>query len=89
MSGWDNVVANNGVAIAIVGMVIVFAVLLLIAGCIGMFPRVLRVVARYLPEQKPAHSRHPAEDGAEAERTVAVAIAVAMRRQRQLRQSAP
>jgi Na+-transporting methylmalonyl-CoA/oxaloacetate decarboxylase gamma subunit len=49
-TGLQNIVAGQGVPIAIAGMAIVFSALSLIASFIAVLPRLLRWFARYVPE---------------------------------------
>lgn len=58
MSAWvdkaiQNVVNGNGVVISITAMIIVFLALALISLFIAALPRVLKMVARVLPEEQP------------------------------------
>lgn len=49
--GFQNVIDGNGFAIAITGMLIVFAALAIISLFIALLPRVLKVLAVVFPEE--------------------------------------
>lgn len=50
MRSLDNVIAAQGVEITVVGMLIVFAVLIIIAFCIAAIPRLLVLINHIYPE---------------------------------------
>ncbi|HOP63238.1 MAG TPA: OadG family protein [Spirochaetota bacterium] len=49
--GWHNVHDANGLMITVIGMLLVFSSLLVISLMIRWTPYVLKVVARYFPEE--------------------------------------
>ncbi len=57
----DASTAARGFSIALTGLVIVFAVLILICTFIASLPRVLEIVARILPEVSEHHGLVPLE----------------------------
>jgi Na+-transporting methylmalonyl-CoA/oxaloacetate decarboxylase gamma subunit len=72
-TGFQNIVAGQGVPIAIVGMTIVMAALGVIASSIAVMPRVLRWFALVVPE--PVSQLPGAHDNDEAELAAAAAAA--------------
>jgi Na+-transporting methylmalonyl-CoA/oxaloacetate decarboxylase gamma subunit len=58
MSGWENIVQNNGISIAIAGITVVFVVLAIICGFISLLPRALELLHQFAPEAE--HHRSPA-----------------------------
>ena len=73
---FENIVASNGIAIALTGILIVFVALTLIAAFIALLPKVLNALSFALPpEDAPSPSRRPAASSGEE---VAVAIGYAM-----------
>jgi len=91
--GLQSISDGQGVGIAMTGMSIVFVALALISVFIALLPRILRVLARYVPESS-AHAspqprpvettgRHAAGAG-DASMVVAIGFALHTARQRQL-----
>lgn len=60
--GIENIVENDGIGIAVVGMVIVFVTLTLISVFIALLPRLLQFLSFVLPPEPPPQraARHPA-----------------------------
>jgi len=54
--GLENVFASNGIAISIVGILIVFAALSIIAFSIAMLPKVLPLTEKFFPEEENPHA---------------------------------
>lgn len=50
LSGWANVQQQNGVAISLVGLSIVFSALVLVSLFIAVLPKLLDLVSPYLPQ---------------------------------------
>ncbi|MDA0283013.1 MAG: OadG family protein [Planctomycetota bacterium] len=74
----DGITANTGLAIAITGMSIVFAALVLISLALVGLPKVLAVLNRYYPE-KPDHSGSlPRAATGVSDQDIAAAAAFAM-----------
>lgn len=72
---WSNVQDANGIAVAILGMTIVFAALILISLAITALPRILQAVSPYLPQvEEPHDAPPPAERTAGDEQMVIAAI---------------
>ena len=84
MNGIENIVANDGVAISITGMSIVFVALVLITVYISLLPKILAVLHRFLPEKETHYTRAEDASAQDDERMVAVAIAAALYRRQQL-----
>jgi Na+-transporting methylmalonyl-CoA/oxaloacetate decarboxylase gamma subunit len=74
--GFDNIIAADGIGIAITGMLIVFAALAIIASVIALIPRLLPLLDKILPEQH--HHSAPASKPVEDHEKVLVAIAHAL-----------
>ena len=53
--GWHNIAKNNGLAISMVGMLIVFCALVVITLFIAALPKVLAALDPYLPEMHGSH----------------------------------
>jgi Na+-transporting methylmalonyl-CoA/oxaloacetate decarboxylase gamma subunit len=87
----QNIADNDGLGIALTGMLIVFSALLMITCSIIALPRVLVAVAGYLPEEHAHHAAAPPQptELSEADEAVAVAIGYALHKalQKRLRQS--
>ncbi|MDY0291886.1 MAG: hypothetical protein RBR02_06085 [Desulfuromonadaceae bacterium] len=78
--GWENVVAGNGVGLAISGTIIIFLSLLSISLFIHLLPRVLALVdgsAKDLPVSEAAMPSTP-EPLTEAEKEVVIALVLHM-----------
>ncbi len=69
-----NVSAHHGVAQSITGIVIVFFALSAIALLISLMPRVMKVLAKYIPEEAPVVKKRAKKT--DSDEAVAVAIAV-------------
>ena len=63
-AGLQNIVAGQGVPIAIVGMAIVLGALGVIASTIAIMPRALSWIALVVPEPTPPLPRPNGQDGA-------------------------
>lgn len=55
MVGWFHVMQDQGIPIAVTGMLIVFAALVLISLFIAALPQLLAIIAKVLPEE-PEHA---------------------------------
>ena len=55
-SGMENIVSNNGISIAIAGMIIVFSALTIISLFIAFLPKLLDVLDPYLPKVQHSHA---------------------------------
>ena len=72
---WFNVTSQNGIPIAMLGMVIVFSALVLISLAITALPRLLNAISPYLPPvEEPHDGPPPAESTAGDEEAVIAAI---------------
>ncbi|MCP4191586.1 MAG: OadG family protein [Planctomycetaceae bacterium] len=72
---WSNVTDQNGIPIAMLGMVIVFSALVLISLAIAALPRLLNAISPYLPQvEEPHDGPAPAESTAGDEEAVIAAI---------------
>jgi Na+-transporting methylmalonyl-CoA/oxaloacetate decarboxylase gamma subunit len=76
-SGLDRIRDNDGFAIAITGMIIVFSALVLISLALTALPRVLAVLNEYYPE-KADHAPAPRPAAGAGEQEIAAAAAFAM-----------
>ena len=74
---WSNVQEDNGIAIAIVGLLIVFTALSLITLFIGYLPNVLKALAPYLPQSTHV-APSPAESTVVDEEMVVAAIGMVL-----------
>ena len=74
---WSNVQEDNGVAIAIVGLLIVFTALTLISLFIGFLPRILKAISPFLPQSTHV-APSPAESTAVDEEMVVAAIGLVL-----------
>jgi hypothetical protein len=74
---WSNVQEDNGIAIALVGLVIVFTALTLISLFIGFLPRILKALFPYLPQSTHV-APSPAESTAVDEEMVVAAIGLVL-----------
>lgn len=72
---WNNIIENNGFGIAGAGILLVFAVLLVVSLYIGMLPRLLALVNPLLDPKHPLLLPEPAEDTPDADRAAAAAAA--------------
>lgn len=81
-SGLDGIRDNDGFAIAITGMVIVFSALVLISLALTALPKVLAVLAEYYPEkvEHSAPARRPAAGAGDQETAAAAAFAMHLHR---------
>jgi len=52
MRSLDNVIAGQGLELTVVGMLIVFSVLVIIAFCIAAIPHLLALINRFIPERE-------------------------------------
>ena len=73
-TGLQNIVAGQGVAIAIAGMTIVMVALGVIASSIAVMPRILRWIAVVVPEPTPPLPRTGGPDDAELAAAAAAAF---------------
>ena len=73
--GWHNVTDANGLTITIIGMLLVFFSLALLAAIIGLTPLLLKVIGKIFPEEE-----HSAVNGVKkvSETDVVAAISVAL-----------
>jgi Na+-transporting methylmalonyl-CoA/oxaloacetate decarboxylase gamma subunit len=77
--GWQNLVDNDGLTIAVSGMVVVFAALAIISGFIWLLPRALELLAKVAPEREETHlSPKPAVAASSEDASIAAAIGFAM-----------
>jgi len=74
--GLENIIAGNGYTIAIMGMLIVFAALAIIALFISQLPKVLPLLNKVLPEGH-HHAEQPTKHSADHDQMLA-AIAYAL-----------
>ncbi len=79
-SGWDLAI-EMGLPLAITGMLIVFAVLILIAMFLGALPRILQTVNAWFPESHHGHQHsagasRPAASGLSDELIAAIGMAL-------------
>lgn len=56
MRSFDNVIAAQGLEMTVVGMLITFTVLAVIALCIAAIPHLLKFINRIYPEQEHHHA---------------------------------
>ena len=75
--GLQNIIANDGIGIAITGMSIVFTALTLITMFIATLPKLLGLLANVLPPEQEHHA--PREDRAADDEALAVAVGFALR----------
>lgn len=54
--GIENIVASNGIAISVVGMLIVFAALSIIALSIALIPKLMPLTEKFFPEEENPHA---------------------------------
>ena len=71
--GVQNIISGNGVAVSIVGMLIVFSALTFITLFIAVMPHVLKLVAKIFPEES-AH----APKALEPDESIVAVIATAL-----------
>ena len=71
--GVHNIIGGNGVAVSIVGMLIVFSSLMFISIFIAVMPHVLKLVAKVFPEES-AH----APKAIEPDESIVAVIAAAL-----------
>ncbi|NIL96730.1 MAG: hypothetical protein GTO53_04715 [Planctomycetales bacterium] len=81
----QNIVDNQGVGIAITGMVIVFTALVLVTLFIAILPKLLARLADVLPPEEPHHG--PPASGRADDEALAVAIGLALHSQAKQRAS--
>lgn len=74
--GLDNIIAADGLGIAVTGMLIVFAALALIATVIALIPRFLPLLDRVIPEEH--HHGTPSSSQPKDHEKVLAAIAHAL-----------
>ena len=84
MTGLENVQAHNGLGIAITGMAIVFVALILISVYTALLPKILKGVAKFLPENETGVVKHDSDDLLDDELETVVAIATALQRRKEL-----
>lgn len=53
--GFENILAANGIILSLVGILIVFAALSIIALSIALLPKILPLIATIFPEEDHAH----------------------------------
>ena len=80
--GWENIVLNQGVSVAIAGMLVVFSVLVLISLFITFLPRALDLLHLVAPEEDRLPQPEKARSTAQNEE-LAAAIGYAMHLQTQ------
>lgn len=68
--GLENIVAANGVTIAIMGMIIVFTALAIIALFISQLPKLLPLLGRFFPEGH-HHNAAPVSQPSDHEKVLA------------------
>jgi oxaloacetate decarboxylase gamma subunit len=78
--GWQSIAENDGVAISLLGMLIVFSALAVISLFIGALPKVLAALDPYLPEM---HGSHGPPATQEEEKKVVAAIGMVLHLARQ------
>lgn len=80
MNGWQNVVENDGLTIAIAGMVVVFSALAVISLFIALLPSAMKQLHRIAPEREDRHAAAspPANPPVTEDESVAAAIGFAM-----------
>jgi len=78
---WDNVTQNDGIPIAITGIVIVFVALVLITLFLYQLPRLVEIANGIFPEPEDSHAAvaqaAPAASASNDDEFIAAAIAVA------------
>ena len=74
--GLENIVAGNGPTIAIMGMLIVFAALTIIATFIAQLPRVLPLLSKIFPEKHQHAEPAPGKSGDHDKVLAAIAYAL-------------
>lgn len=76
--GFENIITTNGIAISIVGIVIVFAALSVIALFIAMLPKLMSLTVKLFPEVEHPHAATPSVDNSSDHDAVLAAIAYAL-----------
>ena len=80
--GWQAIVDNNGIAISVTGMVIVFTALVVISLFISAMPMVLSALGPYLPRiERHGEAPDPAEQLQADEEQVVAAIGFVLHRE--------
>lgn len=74
--GLENIFISNGTTIAIMGMLIVFAALAIIALFIALLPKILPLIATLFPEEQ--HHTAPTPSGPSDHEKVLAAIGYAL-----------
>ena len=91
--GFENVGQNRGFALAIVGMLVVFVSLAMIAGFIAALPKLLHVLEPWLPqlhgESHASRSPKPAETTPDREKQIIAAIGHVLRQEMQRVKKSP
>ena len=74
--GFENVIATNGITISIVGIVIVFSALSIIALFIALLPKILPLTEWLLPTEEHAHASTASKSADHDEILAAIASAL-------------
>lgn len=82
VAGLDGILENDGIPIALTGMIIVFSALVLISLALTVLPKALAVLNQYYPEKPDpaALASRPAAGSAEQEVAAAAASAMHLHR---------
>ncbi len=73
--GLENIVTSNGISISIVGIIIVFSALSIIAIFIALLPKLLPLAEMLLPEEENSHAPAPTASKSADHEEVLAAIA--------------